>query len=82
LKYLYCSSNQLTNIDYLPYGLEYLICAANNNIKNLNNLLKSIKILSCSGNSNIMINVLPNINKIFTNKELDVNLDNIKVICK
>lgn len=76
---LICNTNEIEYLDGLPNTLIELNCS-HNKIKNLNNLPKSLKILSCSNNNNLIIETLPSINKLYTDKEFDINLDGIKII--
>jgi len=59
LRKLYCYQNNLTKIDNLPNGLEFLECA-NNLITNLDNLPSSLKELYCCNNQLTKLDNLPN----------------------
>ena len=46
---MYCSDNQLTSLDNLPYNLGILYCF-DNNLTNLDNLPHNLERLYCYGN--------------------------------
>ena len=58
LKELWCSYNQITQLDNLPNSLEKLYCSYNK-ITQLNNIPNTLQILDCSNNKIIQLYNLP-----------------------